>query len=72
MRRYRIWCRQTGDPSPNDAAGPKGLVRADGSVRTVPLEILALGDKEPTYGVSVRHPCARTNAVRLTRSPPTA
>jgi peptidylprolyl isomerase len=28
-------------------------VRADGSVRTVPLEILALGDKEPTYGVTL-------------------
>ena len=42
---------QTGDPSPSDPAGPKGLAQADGSVRTVPLEILALGDKEPTYGV---------------------
>ena len=41
---------QTGDPSPGDAAGPKGLV-VDGRVRTVPLEILAAGDKEPTYGV---------------------
>ena len=44
---------QTGDPSPGDAAGPKGLVAADGKLRTIPLEILALGDKEPTYGVRV-------------------
>lgn len=40
---------QTGDPAA-DGAGPAA---GAGAVRTVPLEILALGDKEPTYGVTL-------------------
>uniref|UniRef100_A0A7S0HUJ1 peptidylprolyl isomerase n=1 Tax=Hanusia phi TaxID=3032 RepID=A0A7S0HUJ1_9CRYP len=40
---------QTGDPEPENTEGVHGLKNSDGSVRTLPLEVFADGDKEPTY-----------------------
>ncbi len=43
---------QTGDPNPNDDSNPVHGYAVNGKERTVPLEVMALEDNKPTYGVS--------------------
>jgi len=44
---------QTGDPNPEDEDAIHGFEPAKGKERTVPLEIMALEDKKPVYGVTL-------------------
>jgi peptidylprolyl isomerase len=45
---------QTGDPNPDDEDAVHGFEPVKGQERTVPLEIMALEDKKPVYGVRTR------------------
>jgi hypothetical protein len=51
MALRRLVCMQTGDPNPTDDSNPVHGYVVNGKERTVPLEIMALEDKLPTYGV---------------------
>lgn len=44
---------QTGDPHFEEDDQPHGIVDAKGEIKTIPLEVFAIEDKEPTYGITL-------------------